>query len=56
MRFDEFVAWWDAAGFGPGHRSPLAVDWPRIAAWAALAAGAAAIGGAAVWVATLLAR
>ena len=52
MRFDEFVAWWDAAGFGPGHRSPLAVDWPRIAAWAALAAAAVAIGGAAVWVAT----
>lgn len=50
MRFDEFVAWWDAAGFGPGHRSPLAVEWPRIAAWAALAT--VAIGAAAFWVAT----
>ena len=52
MRFDEFVAWWDAAGFGPGHRSPVVVEWPRITAWAALAAAAVAIGGAAVWVAT----
>lgn len=52
MRFDEFVAWWDAAGFGPGHRSPLVVVWPRIAGWAALAAAVVAIGGAVVWVAT----
>jgi hypothetical protein len=52
MRFDEFVAWWDSAGFGPGHRSPLAIDW-GIAAWAALAAAIIAIGGAVVWVATV---
>jgi hypothetical protein len=52
MPFDEFVAWWDAAGFGTGHRSPLAIDWPRIAAWGALAAAITAIGAAAVWVAT----
>ena len=50
MRFDEFVAWWDAFGFGAGHRSPLAADWPRIAVWAALAA--VAIGAATLWVAT----
>jgi hypothetical protein len=36
MRFDEFVAWTDAAGFGPGARTPRYVDWTRIIVWAAL--------------------
>lgn len=36
MRFDEFVAWSDAAGFGPGNRSPRYVDWARIVAWSSL--------------------
>jgi hypothetical protein len=36
MRFDEFVAWTDAAGFGPGVRSPLFVDWTRIIVWSTL--------------------
>lgn len=31
MRFEEFVAFTDAAGFGIGPRSPRWIDWPRIA-------------------------
>lgn len=49
MRFDEFVAWWDAAGFGPGHRSPFKAAWSRIAAWAAVGGSVIAIAGALVW-------
>lgn len=30
MRFDEFVAWTDSAGFGPGTCSRRYVDWVRI--------------------------
>lgn len=30
MRFDEFVAWTDAAGFSVGQRSRRYIDWPRI--------------------------
>jgi hypothetical protein len=36
MRFDEFVAWADAAGFGSGARSPRYVDWARIIVWSTL--------------------
>jgi hypothetical protein len=36
MRFDEFVAWTDAAGFGPGVRSPRYVDWTRVIVWSTL--------------------
>jgi DnaJ-class molecular chaperone len=36
MRFDEFVAWTDAAGFGSGARSPRYVDWARIIVWSTL--------------------
>lgn len=36
MRFDEFVAWSDAAGFGTGFRSPRSVDWARIIVWSSL--------------------
>jgi hypothetical protein len=36
MRFEEFVAWTDAAGFGTGTRSPRYVDWARIIVWSAL--------------------
>ena len=38
MRFDEFVAWTDTAGFGAGNRSRPWVDWPRIIVWSSLAA------------------
>jgi len=30
MRFADFVAWTDAAGFGVGARSPQHIDWARI--------------------------
>lgn len=36
MRFDEFVAWADAAGFGAGTRSRRYIDWTRIIVWSAL--------------------
>lgn len=36
MRFDEFVAWTDAAGFGTGSRSRPSVDWTRIIVWSTL--------------------
>jgi hypothetical protein len=36
MRFDEFVAWTDAAGFDAGHRTRPWVDWPRIIAWSSV--------------------
>jgi DnaJ domain len=49
MQYDEFVAWWDAAGFGPGHRSRFRVAWTRIAVWAALGALALGVGGAITW-------
>ncbi|MFH8250203.1 DnaJ domain-containing protein [Microbacterium sp. B2969] len=49
LRYEEFVAWWDAAGFGPGHRSPFRVAWSRIAAWTAVGAFAIVVGGTIVW-------
>jgi hypothetical protein len=36
MRFDEFVAWTDAAGFAPGTRSRRYIDWTRIIVWSSL--------------------
>lgn len=36
-RFDEFVSFTDAAGFGHGQRTRPYVDWPRIIAWSAVA-------------------
>jgi len=45
MRFNEFVAWTDAAGFGPGARSPRYVDWTRIIVWTALGLVVAALVG-----------
>jgi hypothetical protein len=36
MRFDEFVAWTDSAGFGAGTRSPRYIDWARIIVWSSL--------------------
>lgn len=36
MRFDEFVAWTDTAGFGAGIRSPRYIDWTRIIVWSSL--------------------
>jgi hypothetical protein len=48
MRFDEFVAWADAAGFGAGSRSSRYVDWVRIIAWSSLLAVTLAIVGGAV--------
>ena len=36
MRFDEFTAWTDSAGFGTGIRSPRYVDWTRIIVWSSL--------------------
>jgi hypothetical protein len=36
MRFDEFVAWTDTAGFGAGTRSPRYIDWARIIVWSSL--------------------
>lgn len=54
MRFDEFVVWADAAGFGAGNRSPRYVDWMRIIAWSSLLfVTFAIVGGALVFSATL---
>jgi hypothetical protein len=51
MRFDEFVAWTDAAGFGPGVRSPLFVDWTRIIVWSTLGVIIAGVIGAMLYLA-----
>lgn len=46
MRFDEFVAWRDAAGFGQGTRAPRYVDWTRIIVWTTLGiVGVGLVGG-----------
>ncbi|WP_197471564.1 DnaJ domain-containing protein [Microbacterium oleivorans] len=45
MRFDEYVAWTDAAGFGPGVRSPRYVDWTRVIVWSTLGLVVAALVG-----------
>lgn len=50
MRFDEFVAWTDAAGFGAGTRSRRYIDWTRIIVWSALGILIAGlIGGATIY-------
>jgi hypothetical protein len=54
MRFDEFVTWTDAAGFGPGTRSPRYIDWTRIIVWSSLGVLIAGfVGGAVVYSAVL---
>ena len=50
MRFDEFVAWTDAAGFGTGARAPRYVDWARIIVWSALGVVVVGLGSAMVYV------
>lgn len=54
MRFDEFVAWTDAAGFGAGARSRGYIDWTRIVVWSALGVlVAGSVGGAFVYASVL---
>lgn len=53
MRFEEFVAFTDAAGFGIGRRSPRWIDWPRVIAWSSVGALAASIAVAAAFTALL---
>lgn len=45
MRFDEFVAATDAAGFTIGPRSPRWVDWPRVIAWSTVGVAIAVVVG-----------
>jgi hypothetical protein len=54
MRFDEFVVWSDAAGFGTGNRSPRYVDWARIIAWSSLLVVTLAIVGGALVLSAIL--
>jgi hypothetical protein len=51
MRYDEFVAWVDAAGFGSGTRSPRYVDWARIIVWSCLGVILLGLAGAIAYVA-----
>lgn len=51
MRFEEFVAFTDAAGFGIGQRTPRATDWTRIIVWSTLGLVIAAFAGACVYIA-----
>jgi len=51
MRFEEFVAFTDAAGFGIGQRTRRTTDWTRIIVWATLGLLIAAIAGACVYLA-----
>ncbi|MDL9978593.1 J domain-containing protein [Microbacterium sp. ASV49] len=54
MRFEEFVAWTDAAGFGAGARSGRYVDWARIIVWSTLGlAVAGVVGGAIIYSAVI---
>ncbi|CAN7219053.1 DnaJ domain-containing protein [Microbacterium sp. LjRoot45] len=53
MRFEEFVAFTDAAGFGIGRRSRRWIDWPRVIAWSSVGVLAAAIAVAAAITALL---
>ncbi|WEK13885.1 MAG: DnaJ domain-containing protein [Candidatus Microbacterium phytovorans] len=53
MRFEEFVAFTDAAGFGIGRRSRRWIDWPRVIAWSSVGVLAAAIAVAAAFTALL---
>lgn len=54
MRFDEFVAWSDAAGFGAGTRSRRYVDWTRIIVWSTLGVLIAGLVGGAIIYANLI--
>ena len=54
MRFDEFVAWTDAAGFGAGTRSRRYIDWARIIVWSSLGLLIVALVGGAIIYANLI--
>lgn len=54
MRFDEFVAWTDAAGFGAGTRSGRYIDWARIIVWSSLGLLIAGLVGGAIIYANLI--
>lgn len=54
MRFDEFVAWTDAAGFGAGARSGRYVDWARVIVWSTLGLAVAGVVGGAIIYSTLI--
>ncbi|GAA3754261.1 hypothetical protein GCM10022240_03970 [Microbacterium kribbense] len=51
MRFDEFVAWSDAASFGNTSPARRWVDWPRVVAWSVVGAAFASIVVAGTWMA-----
>ena len=51
MRFEEFVAFTDAAGFGIGQRTRRMTDWTRIIVWSTLGVMIAAVVGACVYLA-----
>ena len=51
MRFEEFVAFTDAAGFGIGQRTRRTTDWTRIIVWSMLGLMASAVVGAYVYLA-----
>ncbi len=48
LRFDEFIAWTDAAGFRDGVRSRPYVDWTRLTVWSLLGLLVAAVVGGGV--------
>lgn len=50
MRFEEFVAFTDAAGFGIGQRTRRTTDWTRIIVWSTLGLVIAGFAGACVYV------
>lgn len=51
MRFEEFVAFTDAARFGIGQRTRWRTDWTRIIVWSTLGVMIAAVVGAYVYLA-----
>ncbi len=50
MRFDEFVTWSDAAGFGAGLRSKFPRDWVRIVVWPTVAVAVLVVATEGLWV------
>lgn len=50
MRFEEFVAFTDAAGFGIGQRTRRTTDWTRIIVWSTLGLVIAGLAEACVYV------
>jgi hypothetical protein len=49
MRFDEFVAWSDAAGFGAGLRTAFPRDWARVVAWSVVGLCVTVVGTMGIW-------